>query len=244
MTDTDLQPLVAATYVGLAELLQGMPEERWDAPSLCEAWRVREVVAHVTMPARYTEEQFMAELAEDEFDFTRSVEPHRQPRRPAPQRQAHRHPAGRRAAPVGAPGRRHRGRAQPRRDPLARRHRPSRRRSGRLRRGPPGGPRRAHHRWRSRALRHGHRRSQPPRRRTSTGFPSDPADPLSGTAADLAAHICGRALADGRLERHPPHPVVGPTRSNSRGRTRRRWCQSVLEVAMAWRTAVSSSGWP
>ena len=25
----------------------------WDAPSLCEGWRTREVVAHMTMPARY-----------------------------------------------------------------------------------------------------------------------------------------------------------------------------------------------
>ncbi len=71
MTDTDLQPLVASTYLALADLLEGTPESGWNTQSLCEAWRVREVVAHVTMPARYTEEQFMAELAQDEFDFTR-----------------------------------------------------------------------------------------------------------------------------------------------------------------------------
>jgi uncharacterized protein (TIGR03083 family) len=38
---------------------------------LCEDWRVREVVAHVTMPARYSEDAFMAELREDGLDFTR-----------------------------------------------------------------------------------------------------------------------------------------------------------------------------
>ena len=71
MTDSELQPLVAATYVALADLLDALPAEPWDAPSLCEDWRVREVVAHVTMPARYSEDAFMAELREDGFDFTR-----------------------------------------------------------------------------------------------------------------------------------------------------------------------------
>jgi len=71
MTDTHMQPLVAATYVALAEVLDAMPAERWDIASLCEGWRVREVVAHLTMPARYSEDEFMAELREDAFDFTR-----------------------------------------------------------------------------------------------------------------------------------------------------------------------------
>jgi hypothetical protein len=69
MTDDDLQPLVAATYAALADLLDAMPAERWDTPSLCEGWHVREVVAHLTMPARYSQEAFMAELRQDGFDF-------------------------------------------------------------------------------------------------------------------------------------------------------------------------------
>jgi uncharacterized protein (TIGR03083 family) len=71
MTDTELQPLVAATYGALADVLDALPAARWDVPSLCDGWRVREVVAHLTMPARYSEDAFMAELREDEFDFTR-----------------------------------------------------------------------------------------------------------------------------------------------------------------------------
>ena len=43
----------------------------WDAPSLCEGWRTREVVAHVTMPARYAGPAFMAELEAAGGDFTR-----------------------------------------------------------------------------------------------------------------------------------------------------------------------------
>jgi uncharacterized protein (TIGR03083 family) len=71
MADDDLQPLVASNYAALADLLDPLPPERWDTPSLCEGWRVRELVAHVTMPARYSEDAFMAELREDAFDFTR-----------------------------------------------------------------------------------------------------------------------------------------------------------------------------
>ena len=66
---TDLQSWVAPTYDGLADLLASAPAETWDAPSLCEKWQVRHVVAHVTMPARLTPEQFGAEMAAAGGDF-------------------------------------------------------------------------------------------------------------------------------------------------------------------------------
>jgi len=69
--DTHLQPAVAAEFVSLADLLAGAPEAQWDTRSLCEGWRVREVIAHMTMAARYSEEEFMAELRRCDFDFTR-----------------------------------------------------------------------------------------------------------------------------------------------------------------------------
>lgn len=73
MTDPDdnLQPLVAADFLALAGLLDGLPPDRWDTPSLCEGWRIREVVAHLTMPVRYDEPAFMAELSDCDFDFGR-----------------------------------------------------------------------------------------------------------------------------------------------------------------------------
>ena len=67
---TDLQSWVTATYDGLADLLASAPAESWDAPSLCEKWQVRHVVAHVTMPARLTPAQFGAEMAAAGGDFT------------------------------------------------------------------------------------------------------------------------------------------------------------------------------
>lgn len=67
---TDPQSWVAPTYEGLADLLTSAPAETWDAPSLCEKWQVRHVVAHVTMPTRLTPEQFGAEMAAAGGDFT------------------------------------------------------------------------------------------------------------------------------------------------------------------------------
>ena len=67
---TDLQSWVAPTCDGLADLLASAPAGTWDAPSLCEGWQVRHVVAHVTMPARLTPEQFGAEMAAAGGDFT------------------------------------------------------------------------------------------------------------------------------------------------------------------------------
>ena len=70
-TDSELQAAVTTEFLALADLLDTLPATGWDTPSLCAGWRVREVVAHMTMPARYSEERFMAELGECGGDFTR-----------------------------------------------------------------------------------------------------------------------------------------------------------------------------
>ena len=70
-TDIDVRSLVTTEYLDLADLADSLDDAAWDTLSLCDGWRVREVIAHMTMPARYTTEQFMAELAAHEFDFTR-----------------------------------------------------------------------------------------------------------------------------------------------------------------------------
>lgn len=69
--DVGLQPVVAAEFLALADLLESASEAQWDTSSLCEGWRVREVIAHMTMAARYPEEKFMAELRRYDFDFGR-----------------------------------------------------------------------------------------------------------------------------------------------------------------------------
>ena len=69
--DAHLQPAVAAEFASLAGLLSAATDAQWDTWSLCAGWRVREVVAHMTMAARYSEPEFMAELRRCGFDFTR-----------------------------------------------------------------------------------------------------------------------------------------------------------------------------
>jgi uncharacterized protein (TIGR03083 family) len=70
-TEQDLQQWVTHTYEDLADLLADGPEDAWDAATLCEAWQVRHVVAHVTMPVRLTPEEFRAEMAAAGGDFGR-----------------------------------------------------------------------------------------------------------------------------------------------------------------------------
>jgi len=67
---TDPHSWVASTYQELAQLLSAPAHDSWDAPSLCEKWLVRHVIAHMTMPVRLTPEQFGAEMAAAGGDFT------------------------------------------------------------------------------------------------------------------------------------------------------------------------------
>jgi uncharacterized protein (TIGR03083 family) len=69
--DAGLQPKVAAQFLALAELLSAAPDAAWNTQSLCDGWRIREVVAHMTMPARYSDDKFMSELKKCGYDFTR-----------------------------------------------------------------------------------------------------------------------------------------------------------------------------
>lgn len=61
-TDPDLQQLVGFQYAALADVLTDQPLPIADSPSLCDAWAVKNVVAHLTMAARYDQAAFMREL--------------------------------------------------------------------------------------------------------------------------------------------------------------------------------------
>ena len=138
--DAGLQPAVAAEFLALAGLLDSAAVAQWDTPSLCAGWRVREVIAHMTMAARYSEEEFMAELRRCDFDFGRLSNElaarDAAGRRVAWRAQSRGHP---RPGCDGAAG----GAA-----PLTRCHHPGR----------AGRPDRW---WRARTLRHQHRRTEP-----------------------------------------------------------------------------------
>ncbi len=66
---SDLAGLLGAELEALASALAPLDEESWSRTSLCEGWTVGNVVAHLTMPVRYDEQRFGAELAADGFDF-------------------------------------------------------------------------------------------------------------------------------------------------------------------------------
>ena len=68
-TETDLQHRITTEFLALGDTLSSATDVQWDTPSLCEGWRIREVVAHLSMPARYSQGEFMAELRACGFDF-------------------------------------------------------------------------------------------------------------------------------------------------------------------------------
>lgn len=68
--DAYLQPAVAAEFTSLADLLSAATGAQWDTWSLCAGWRVREVIAHLTTAARYSEQEFTAELQRRGLDVT------------------------------------------------------------------------------------------------------------------------------------------------------------------------------
>jgi uncharacterized protein (TIGR03083 family) len=74
MTNTisqkDLRDFIAAERREFAAVLAALPPESWDVPSLCAGWRVREVVAHMTMPFRYPPHRSGQQLAASGGDFT------------------------------------------------------------------------------------------------------------------------------------------------------------------------------
>lgn len=68
---TELRESIAAERRALAAALAALPAERWDEPTLCEGWRVRELVAHMTTPYRYSARQIVFGLVRARGDFDR-----------------------------------------------------------------------------------------------------------------------------------------------------------------------------
>jgi uncharacterized protein (TIGR03083 family) len=74
MTDADVRAEVAAERREQAATLAGLAPEQWDASTLCAGWRVREVVAHTTMPYRTSVPRFLLEIAKARGDFNRMAD--------------------------------------------------------------------------------------------------------------------------------------------------------------------------
>jgi uncharacterized protein (TIGR03083 family) len=71
MAAGDLMPMITAERRAFGDVLASLAASDWDAPSLCSGWRVREVVAHMTMPFRYPAPRFLTELVRSRGNFAR-----------------------------------------------------------------------------------------------------------------------------------------------------------------------------
>lgn len=74
MTQEHLRTAVAAERGEMADLLATLRPEQWDAPTLCEGWRVREVVAHTTMPFRTSLWRAVVEMMKARGDVNRMLD--------------------------------------------------------------------------------------------------------------------------------------------------------------------------
>ena len=74
MTNDDLMATVHAERRAFGDVLEALPEPDWEAPSLCRGWRVREVVAHMTMPLSFSAPRFVGELLRSRGNFARMAD--------------------------------------------------------------------------------------------------------------------------------------------------------------------------
>ncbi|WP_069164861.1 maleylpyruvate isomerase family mycothiol-dependent enzyme [Nocardia altamirensis] len=71
---SEVRKAIEAERGDLADLLAGLDEAEWDMPSLCAGWRVREVVAHITMPFRMSLPRFALDMAKARGNFNRMAD--------------------------------------------------------------------------------------------------------------------------------------------------------------------------
>lgn len=71
---TDLMPTIVAGRRAFSDVLAALSEQDWNAPSLCAGWRVREVVAHMIMPLRFSAPRFAGEMIRSRGNFARMAD--------------------------------------------------------------------------------------------------------------------------------------------------------------------------
>ncbi|MEU0478375.1 maleylpyruvate isomerase family mycothiol-dependent enzyme [Streptosporangium sp. NPDC006013] len=74
MTEDHLRDALVTERGEQADLLAALRPEQWDAPTLCDGWRVREVVAHTTMPFRTSLGRTLLELVKARGDVNRMAD--------------------------------------------------------------------------------------------------------------------------------------------------------------------------
>jgi uncharacterized protein (TIGR03083 family) len=74
MTTDDLMTTIHAERRAFGDVLEALPDADWGSSSLCAGWRVREVVAHMTMPLSYSAPRFLGELVRSRGNFGRMAD--------------------------------------------------------------------------------------------------------------------------------------------------------------------------
>jgi uncharacterized protein (TIGR03083 family) len=92
----------------LADLLDALPPEGWERPSLCAGWRVRDVAAHVTANPQFGVGDWLREAARARGNFNRMIHESARRRAAVPTReivaQLRKYAASRRVPPVPGAG--------------------------------------------------------------------------------------------------------------------------------------------
>jgi uncharacterized protein (TIGR03083 family) len=69
VASSDVWPTIHAERKALAVDLDGLPDAKWDTPSLCDGWTVRDVVAHMTAATKLNGPKFFGKLIGSGFGF-------------------------------------------------------------------------------------------------------------------------------------------------------------------------------
>lgn len=87
MNQEEIWAAIAAERNGLADMLEGLPEDAWEHPSLCAGWRVRDVAAHLALAATISAPRAFVEFVRARGDFNRMIRDTaiRHARRPIPE---------------------------------------------------------------------------------------------------------------------------------------------------------------
>lgn len=74
MSEQEIRAAIVAERRAQVELYASLAEEQWDTSSLCSGWRVREVLAHITMPFRYSLPRVAWEMVKARGSFERMAD--------------------------------------------------------------------------------------------------------------------------------------------------------------------------
>lgn len=65
--------VIDAERASLADLLEGLGPEEWEAPTQCGDWRVRDVAAHLTIAARFTYGDVLRDMVRARGNWNRMI---------------------------------------------------------------------------------------------------------------------------------------------------------------------------